>query len=83
MLQEIKFQVILGPVQTRCPSPVLRNGHYFEHYLSERSTQSEHNQNSAEHGHYLDIGSAHARYSFDCVRFGHCVQTSAQNNALA
>ena len=28
------------------------------------------------------IGGAHARHCFDCVRFGHCVQTSAQNKPV-
>ena len=29
------------------------------------------------------IGGAHARHCFDCVRFGYCVLTSAQNSARA
>ena len=27
----VLFCAFLGPVQTRCPCPVLRHGHYFEH----------------------------------------------------
>ena len=37
-----------------------------------------------KHSNFITYrGSARARHCFDCARFGHCVQTSAQNSARA